>query len=199
MENTNSVISFALNFIIFTMTTVLIILYFRKDGKWCPQRARNAFKYFTVQSNALCALAAFLMMLFPEAEWAYYLKIIGTAGVTVTMLTVLLFLGPTYGYQHMFKGSDLFMHLLTPLMAICSLFFFERRGVDFPVAFIGMLPVVLYAPLYSYKILRAPEGKRWDDFYGFNRNGKWAVSYLLMHLGAVVICIGLYLLLNISV
>lgn len=199
MINTNSTISFALNFIIFAVTTVLIILYFRKDGKWCPQRARNAFKYFTVQSNALCALAALLMMLFPEAEWAYYFKIVGTSGVTVTMLTVLLFLGPTFGYQYMFKGSDLFMHLLTPIMAIVSLCVFERAGISLEMAFIGMLPVALYAPLYYYKIFRAPEGKRWDDFYGFNRNGKWAVSYLLMHLGAAVICIVLYLLLNVSV
>ena len=62
-----------------------------------------------------------------------------------------------------------------------------------------MIPVVLYAQLYSYKIFLAPDGKRWDDFYGFNRNGKWRVSYLLMHLGTAIICIGLYLLLNMSV
>ena len=198
MENINSAISFALNFITFAVTTLLIALYFWKDGKWCPERVRNAFKYFTVQSNALCALSALFMMMFPESEWAYYLKIIGTAGVTVTMLTVLIFLGPTIGYQYMFKGSDLFMHLLTPLMALVSLCFFERRGIEFGAAFVGMIPVVLYAPLYSYKIFLAPDGKRWDDFYGFNRNGKWRVSYLLMHLGTAIICIGLYLLLNIS-
>ncbi len=138
-----------------------------------------------------------MLMIFPDEEWTYYLKVIGTSGVVVTMVTVLLFLGPMYGYQYMYKGSDLFMHLLTPLMAIVSLCMFERNGISFEMSFIGMLPVALYAPLYSFKIFRAPEGKRWDDFYGFNRSGKWPVSYLLMHLGTAVICIVLYFLLNV--
>ena len=194
----NSTISFFINLIIVFVTAILVFGLFRRDGKWDLDRARNAFRFFTVQSNTLCAISALFLLLYPDAEWTYYLKYIGTGAVTVTMMTVLLFLGPVFGYQYMFKGSDLFMHLLTPLMAIVSFCVFESKGISLAAAFLGLLPVALYAPLYYYKIFRAPEGKRWDDFYGFNRNGKWPVSYLLMHLGAAVICIGLYLLLNIS-
>ncbi|MCR5403262.1 MAG: hypothetical protein K6E91_05495 [Butyrivibrio sp.] len=167
-------------------------MLFWRDGKWCPSRAKNAFRFFTVQSNVLCAAAALCMLLFRDAEWTYYLKIIGTAAVTVTMMTVLLFLGPSFGYRYMFKGSDLFMHLLTPLLALVSLCVFERRGLSFAASFIGMTHVVLYAPLYLYKILYAPEGKRWDDFYGFNRGGNWKISYVLMHIGTALICIAMY-------
>ena len=192
----NSTISFFINLIIVFVTAILVFGLFRRDGKWDLDRARNAFRFFTVQSNTLCAISALFLLLYPDAAWTYYLKYIGTCAVTVTMMTVLLFLGPVFGYQYMFKGSDLFMHLLTPLLAIVSLCVFESKGMSPVAACLGLLPVALYAPLYLYKILLAPKEKRWDDFYGFNRNGKWYASYLFMHLGAAVICTVMYLLLN---
>ena len=192
----NSTISFFMNIIIVVVTAILVFGLFRRDGKWDLGRARNAFRFFTVQSNTLCAISALFLLLYPDAEWTYYLKYIGTCAVTVTMMTVLLFLGPVFGYQYMFKGSDLFMHLLTPLFAIVSLCVFEGKGMSLAASFLGLLPVALYAPLYLYKILLEPKEKRWDDFYGFNRNGKWYASYLFMHLGAAIICIVMYLLLN---
>lgn len=185
-----------MNIIIVVVTAILVFGLFRRDGKWDLGRARNAFRFFTVQSNALCAISALFLLLHPDAAWTYYLKYIGTCAVTVTMMTVLLFLGPVFGYQYMFKGSDLFMHLLTPLMAIVSFCVFESKGISLAAAFLGLLPVALYAPLYLNRILFAPKEKRWDDFYGFNRNGKWYLSYLFMHLGAVIICIVMYFLLN---
>jgi hypothetical protein len=36
-----------------------------------------------------------------------------------------------------------------------------------------------------------PEGKRWDDFYGFNKNGKWPVMFAVMLTGTFLICLGL--------
>ena len=112
------------------------------------------------------------------------------------MLTVILFLGRIYGYAALFKGSDLFMHLITPILALISLCVFERRGIGLGASFIGMLPVALYAPLYLYNVVLAPEDKRWEDFYAFNRDGKWWISYLVMLAGTALVCIGLYFLLN---
>ena len=43
-----------------------------------------------------------------------------------------------------------------------------------------MLPVVLYGPLYLYKIVYAPPQERWDDFYGFNKGGKWPIAFAAM-------------------
>ncbi len=192
----NHTISFCINIIIFIITFVLVISVFREDGRWSPARAKRAFRFFTMQSNVLCAISALCVCLFPDADWAYYLKIIGTAGVMVTMLTVLIFLGQVYGYKPLLAGSDLFMHLLTPLMALISLVLFERRGIGFWTSFIGLLPVALYAPLYLYKIKYAPEDKRWEDFYAFNRTGKWWLSYAFMLIGTALICLCLYFLLN---
>ena len=125
-----SVFSLVINIIIIVITTILVVRFFRENGKWSPARGKKAFRYFTTQSNVLCAVSALAMCLFPEKEWAYYLKVMGTAAVTVTMLTVLIFLGRLYGYKALLTGSDLFMHLITPLLAIISLCVFERRGIS---------------------------------------------------------------------
>ena len=92
----------------------------------------------------------------------------GTAAVTVTMLTVFLFLGPNLGYKKLLTGRDLYMHLVTPLLAILSFLCCEKR--------------------YLYKVLCAPEGKRWEDFYGFNKGGKWPVSLAVMLTGNLAVC-----------
>lgn len=189
-------ISLFINIIIIITTVILVVRFFREDGRWNPARGKRAFRYFTTQSNVLCAVSVLAMCLFPEADWAYYLKVMGTVAVTVTMLTVLIFLGRIYGYKPLLTGSDLFMHLITPLLAIVSLCVFERRGISFLGSLIGVIPVALYAPLYLYNVVYAPEEKRWEDFYGFNRDGKWPVAYALMVAGAAVICVVYCFVLN---
>lgn len=192
-----------LNLLIFLVTLALVVLFFRKDGKWVPERGRFAFRFFTCQSNVLCAVTALLTAVFRLAgnlpEWVWLLKYIGTAAVTVTMLTVFLFLAPSVGKEWvkvLLKGGDLFMHLLTPLLALFSFCVFEKQGMTFPQSLTGMLPVVLYGPLYLYKILYAPAEKRWDDFYGFNKGGKWPVSFAAMMAGTFLICLGIMALQN---
>ena len=192
-----------LNLLIFLVTLALVVLFFRKDGKWVPERGRFAFRFYTCQSNVLCAVTALLTAVFRLAgnlpEWVWLLKYIGTAAVTVTMLTVFLFLAPSVGKDWvnvLLKGGDLFMHLLTPLLALFSFCVFEKQGMTFPQSLTGMLPVVLYGPLYLYKILYAPAEKRWDDFYGFNKGGKWPVSFAAMLAGTFLICLGIMALQN---
>ena len=197
MDGMNYVISRIINILITVVTLVIVVGYFREDGKWSPDRGKKAFRYYTTQSNVLCAVSTLCICLFPQAQWTYYLKVVGTAAVTVTMLTVLLFLGRIYGYGPLLKGSESFMHLINPLLAIVSLCVFERRGIGFAASFIGLLPVALYAPLYLYNVVFAPQEKRWDDFYAFNRDGRWWIAYVMMLAGTAVICLGLYVMLNV--
>ena len=126
------------------------------------------------------------------------MKYVGTSAVSVTMLTVLLFLGPTMGgYEGLLKKfPDFCMHLATPLLAIFSFGFLERRGMSFKTALLGMLPVALYGAWYLYKTIYAPQDKRWDDFYGFNRGGKWPIAFAAMMLGGFAVCMGLMALQN---
>ena len=193
--------SILINTAIFIITLILVIRFFRKDGRWDLERGRKAFCFFTCQSNVLCACAALLtavsQLTGTVPEWIWVLKYIGTSAVSVTMMTVLIFLGPVYSYKEVLKGFNFFMHLLTPMLALLSFCVFEKRGMSFRLALIGLLPVVLYGPLYLYKILYAPEGKRWDDFYAFNKTGKWPVSFAAMFTGTFLICMGIMALQNI--
>ena len=178
-----------LNALIFLLTLVLTIRFFRKDGSWNFCNGAAAFRFFTVQSNVLCAVAALLMCFAPSSAWVWTVKYIGTVAVTVTMLTVFLFLGPNIGYKKLLSGSDLYMHLVTPLLAILSFACLERRELSFKTAMLGMLPVFLYGILYLYKVVLAPEGKRWDDFYYFNNDGKWPLSFVFMMIGCFAVCL----------
>ena len=193
-----------LNLLIFAVTLVLVAGVFRKDGKWTPERGRKAFRFFTCQSNVLCAAAALATAAARLAgaipEWVWILKYMGTAAVTVTMLTVFLFLAPSVGkdwYDVLLKGpANLFMHLLTPLMALLSFCVFEKRGMTFAQSLWGLVPIACYGPLYLYKILYAPEEKRWEDFYGFNKGGKWPAAFAAMVAGTFLICMGIRALQN---
>ena len=164
-----------LNLLIFAVTLWLVMHFPKKDGQWIPEEI---------------------------PEWVWLLKYAGTAAVTVTMMTVFLFLAPVVGrgwVKRLLTGSvsDLFMHLLTPVAALVSFLAYEKRGMTFIQALAGMLPVVLYGILYLYKTQYAPEGKRWEDFYAFNRNGKLAISCAGMITGTFLICMALMALQNI--
>ena len=193
-----------LNAFIFLITAVLVLLMFRRDGHWDIRRGKKAFCFYTVQSNCLCAAVSLIMVLAalasPVPQWVWTLKYIGTAAVTVTMLTVFLFLAPSIGkdwFQVLIKGaSNAFMHLLTPFMALLSFCLLEKRGMSFSQCLWGMLPVVLYGPMYLYKIIYAPEDKRWEDFYGFNKGGKWPIAFTGMVIGTFLICLGIMALQN---
>ncbi|MBQ6289224.1 MAG: hypothetical protein IJK71_08265 [Clostridia bacterium] len=193
-----------LNIVIALLTLIIVISFFRKDGQWVPERGKFALRFFTTLSNLLCAAACLLTALAINAggipEWIWMLKYIGTAAVTVTMLTVLFFLAPTFGkgaLKVLLSGTDLFMHLITPLLALVSFCVFEKRGMSFGKSLWGMLPVVLYGPVYLYKILFALPEKRWDDFYGFNKQGKWPVAFAGMVVGTFLICMGIMALQNV--
>lgn len=192
-----------LNAFIFFVTAAIAVICFRKDGKWSPAQGKRAFRFFTLQSNALCAAASLLTaaagLSGAVPNWIWTLKYIGTAAVTVTMLTVFFFLAPSVGKdwaQVLLKGIDLFLHLITPLLALCTFCLLEKRGMTFAQSLAGLLPVALYGPFYLYKIRFAPEEKRWEDFYGFNKTGKWPVSFAAMLTGTFLICLGIMALQN---
>lgn len=191
--------SILINAVIFAATVAVMASCFRKDGKWQPREGLKLFRYFTVLSNVLCALSALLMMIAQLrgqiSSGVMLLKYIGTASVAVTMLTVLLFLGPSMGgYAQLLAGRDLYMHLVGPLLAIVSFCFLEKRGLTFPAVLMGLIPVALYGAVYLFKVVFAPQNKRWEDFYGFNRGGKWPLAFAAMVAGTAVVCVILYLL-----
>ena len=164
------------------------------------EQKRVAFRFFTVLSNMFCAVAALAMMIFSIAGEVpmvvSILKYSATCSVTVTFLTVMLFLLPTMkDSKRLLTGHNLFLHVLCPVLAIISWLAFENTGdLGFYIVIFGTLPVILYTGLYIYKVLLAPVNKLWEDFYGFNRNGKWPISAVAMICSAFIISILLWVI-----
>ncbi|MBQ6235892.1 MAG: hypothetical protein IJK54_08225 [Clostridia bacterium] len=155
------------------------------------------FRFFTVLSNVLCAIASLAVVVCELCGalpfWALLLKYAGTAAVTVTMLTVLLFLGPTsHDWKGLLSREDLFMHLICPVLAIVSFLVFEKTEMPAWTIAIGALPVPIYGALYMKKVVYSPEERRWEDFYGFNRGGKWPLSVVLMTIAGALIAFALW-------
>ncbi len=156
-----------------------------------------SFRFFTVLSNLFCALSSLMLILCElfnaMPTWAVVLKYMGTAAVTVTLLTVFLFLLPVSKNVEGLLGTwpELIMHLFTPVLAIVSFLCFENKGLSAWVIPLGLLPVVLYGLVYFNRVVVA---KTWDDMYGFNRNGQWKMSFAAMTLGAAVVAVLLWVL-----
>ena len=185
--------SIIINAAIFLATFAIIISHFRKDGAWQFRYGLKQFRYFTVLSNALCAISALMMALGQirgdVSRPVFLIKYLGTVSVTVTFVTVLLFLAPFQGgLVQWLRGDFFYVHLVGPLLAILSFCLLERQGMTLGTAMLGILPVLLYGAVYLYKVMFAPEEKRWEDFYGFNQEGKWPISLAAMLAGTAAIC-----------
>lgn len=167
----------------------------------------QTFKYFTNLSNILVALMTMFVIPFNINSlksgkdelplWTMMCQFVGTASVTMTFLTVMLFLGPTQGYPIMFQGPCAFLHCITPLLAIISTCFLAvGRKIPFKLCFFGLVPNVLYSVAYMIAVLGT---KTWNDFYGFTFGGKmWTVPLSLVgtSLAAILFSIGLWSLQN---
>lgn len=159
---------------------------------------KATMKYFTTLSNVLCAFACLAVAVCRLAGKAplpvLTAKYVGTSAVTVTMLTVLFFLLPQYGAKALLGGPDLWLHLLCPILALGSFLAWDHPTLPFAAVLLGMLPVILYGILYLKKTVLDPPDRRWEDFYGFNRNGHWRVSFAAMYAAAFLISAALWAL-----
>lgn len=199
-------LSMVCNLTLAAWMTACMIHFFTDDSEDnAESRGVNCFRYFTIDSNLLVSVAGICMVIAeiaaltggaPIPEWVYTLKFAGTSAVTVTLLTVLFFLGPTQGYRKAFAGDNLYMHLIGPLIAILSFCFLER-GAPLPTSSLifAVLPTVVYGAVYLTMVLIT---RKWEDFYGFNTGGRWYVSMPIMYLSGFGISLLLRLLHNLG-
>ena len=158
------------------------------------------FCFFTTDSNVLAALACLALLPTnfkgqkpgmgdtPLPLAAFVFKFVGTAAVTVTFMTVMLFLGPVYGYTAMFKGANLYLHLVCPLLCIVGFCCAEAGTLSFKEMLLGMLPVLVYGIVYFTMVVALGA---WKDFYTFNTGGLWYVSLVAMGAATFVFCLAL--------
>ena len=113
----------------------------------------NSLKYFTVLSNLLEGAASVIWLISRRKNGkasarAELLKYIAAAAVGLTCVTVLVFLGPLYGYPAMFAGGSLYMHLLTPLAAIAEIIFLSDHTYTRKDNRLVILSPLIYGAVY---------------------------------------------------
>lgn len=152
------------------------------------------FRYFTVDSNVLAALAVLAALPFkyrrlingkPLPSWCAVFCFVGVTASTVTFMTVMLFLGPNLGYYNMFLGNNMLLHLICPVCMALSFIFDFGAEKKLKIAYtpLSILPTAVYAVLYFIMVLGIGlENGGWEDFYGFNMGGMWYLSGVAMFL-----------------
>lgn len=199
MKKKTLIASLILNGLIVVSTVLAVGCYFfgRKDV--LGSSGSGCLRYFTTDSNILVAIAS-LVLIFCELpllrcpektlpKWALLFKFVGTVSVTITLLTVVLFLAPVSAMKEgwkmigfYFEGNIFALHLSTPLLAIFSLLLTENEietGVSlrFRDTLWALAPTVVYSLVYAYMVIF--DG-RWTDWYGFTFGGYYAVAPISM-------------------
>ena len=189
--NKRIVCSMIFNFIIFV--TVLIGTLFMVTGFKFMSSAGNltstgwaAFKYFTVDSNIVVGVVAFIMFIYELLylskrievipQFVYILKHIGTVGVILTFVVTLFYLAPLLGSKFLFlyQNTNLLFHLIVPIFSFVSFVFFEKTKIDFKYTFYGLSTMVLYGIYYIGNIIIHLDNGVVNskyDWYGFMKLG----------------------------
>ena len=149
----------------------------------------NVFKFFTVDSNILAGLSCLLLFV---AEYinikkkkniskiVSVLKFMGTVSVMLTLIVTLFFLAPSSSARlvDFYQNSNLFFHLIVPLLCLVSFVFYDPIDIKFKDTFFGVIPMLIYAVYYLTAVYtHLYHGKvLWKyDFYGFLKWGPQSV------------------------
>ena len=187
----------AVNLAIAVFTVMAVYNYFSGGPDALGSVDTQTFRYFTTDSNLLMAAIALiyagfnvLCLIRPDTvqpKWLHVLKFIGTTAVSVTFVTVVIFLGPTAamksgarGYFRMFEGNVFFLHFLCPVLAILSFTLLERGSRLTPAETLwALIPTLIYSVVYLIMVVLVKHP--WPDFYGFTFGGKlWAIPFSMV-------------------
>ena len=143
--------------------------------------------YFTNLSNAFMALVAFIHIFVAIAALNGkkiarifpVLRLMATVATTITLIIAVGYLAPTaWRWDWVYDPAHyLFLHTVVPVLSIISFIVWKSPRLKWPVAFLGLLPVLVYGgvmvPLNYFKLL--PPGLVLYDFMTIDPSN-WIVS-----------------------
>ena len=164
-------------------------------------------KFFTVQSNIFVGIVS-LVFAIKEIKIIkgkikditvtdYIFKLMSTTAVGLTFLVVFAYLGPITdgGIPVMLKNSNLFFHLIIPVVSILNFVIFERTDkISYKKTFYGIIPTALYGIYYVANILIHAENGKVSvkyDWYWFVQNGIWTAFFVVPMLLGITYVISL--------
>lgn len=139
------------------------------------------FKYYTVDSNVIMGLIALYVAIIQNKvikgtlnsvpTWIYSIKLMGVVGVTLTMLVTVFFLTPTLGFNACFNNSNLFLHVINPIISIVTFLRYENTDkLLFKDTFLGISTMLIYTVYYISVAATHSHNNIVDegyDWYGF--------------------------------
>lgn len=140
------------------------------------------FKFYTVDSNMLMGLIALLFAVLQITKKEitknmYRLNLMATTSVTLTFIIVFTYLGNIAqgGIISLLQNSNLFFHLIIPVLSIINFTIFERTDkLKLKDTLYGIIPTVIYGILYTTNLLLHVENGTVStiyDWYWFVQNG----------------------------
>lgn len=199
-----------LNLLIFglvVMSTVFMLtgFYFMGEERQLSAERIEAFKFFTVDSNVIMGVMALVFARYEILlirkkiniipNIIYGLKLATTVSVVLTFLVTAFFLAPIVedGYFSLFKNSNLFFHLIIPILSFLSFICFEKNEkLEFKYTFVGIIPMILYAIFYTINILMHLENGKVSvkyDWYWFLQGNINAIVFVIPIMFVVTYCI----------
>ena len=188
-------ISLIINIIVFFFTiTASIIMFtgFKFMNGYDPvlESTRiGMLRFFTVESNIFMGIVALIFAIkeinLLKGKIAeipvkiYILKLMATTAVGLTFLVVFTYLGPISkgGIPSMLMNSNLFFHLIIPVLSIINFTTLERTDkLKLKYVIYGLIPTFLYGIYYlSNVFVHMEEGtvSTIYDWYWFVQNGVW--------------------------
>lgn len=193
-------ISIVLNILIVVLTifaslTMFLGIRYMGDDILLATSKIGMFKFFTVDSNLFQGIISFIFMIYEIKllkgsikelpKILYILKLIATVGVTLTFLTVFGYLGFIVdgGVIVLLKNSNLFFHLITPLLSIITFTLFEKTNkLSFKHTFIGTSSTIIYSIFYTTNVFIHINNGKVDpiyDWYYFVQGGLHQTFFVL--------------------
>lgn len=211
MSNKNIKASITLNITIFILVLFSSIMMFtgykfmHRYEIILESTKLGMLRFFTVQSNLFIGIISLLFAIDQInilkgrkkeiSLFKYILKLMSTGAVFLTFFIVFVYLGPISknGILSLLMNSNLFFHLIIPVLSIITFIFFEKTDkIKFKYVLYGLIPTFLYGVYYLLNVLIHVENGRVSplyDWYWFVQNGVWTalivvpiiflISYLL--------------------
>lgn len=140
------------------------------------------FKFFTVDSNIFMGIISLIFVIKEIknkeiTKTMYKLKLMATTAVSLTFIVVFTYLGPISkdGIISLLQNSNLFFHLVIPVLSIITFTLFEKTNkLKFKDTLYGIIPTIIYATLYLINIIIHMENGKVSpvyDWYWFVQNG----------------------------
>ena len=156
----------------FVLYAWLIMFFNTKEGMLTSKGFVN-LKFYTTLSNIFAAVVAGVWIADhvkkKDSPVLSLWKLMSASAVGVTFMVVLGFLGPLYGFGTMYVGSNFFLHLVVPVMAMIEFVVFNERKLTVKDNLFVIFPPLVYGTVYVINTFI--NGLAGNDIYGFLRWG----------------------------